>query len=216
MRLIVPKKREKWARSALDSIYTDRYNGAMDNRDTILQAALDLFTARGYDASGVQEICEVAGITKPTLYHYFGSKRGLLEALLAERHAALDRAVAEAAAYHGDLPLTLERVGRAFFSFARAEPRYYRLLLALYFASPESEAHQLMTQRFSVQHSALEALFAAAVRDHGNMRGREKLFAAAFLGLLHTCIGLYLNGFGALDDALLYQVVRQFQYGIYS
>jgi TetR/AcrR family transcriptional regulator len=188
----------------------------MDNRETILQAALDLFTARGYDAGGVQEICEAAGITKPTLYHYFGSKRGLLEALLAERHAALDRAAADAAAYQGDLPLTLERVGRAFFAFARAEPRYYRLLLALYFAPPESEAHQLMAQRFRAQHNAVEALFTAAVRDHGNMRGRERLFAASFLGLLNTCIGLYLNGYADLDDALLRQVVRQFQYGIYS
>jgi AcrR family transcriptional regulator len=188
----------------------------MDNRAVILQTALDLFTARGYDASGVQEISEAAGITKPTLYHYFGSKRGLLEAILAERHPALDRAAAEAAAYRGDLPLTLERVAGAFFAFARAEPLYYRLLLALYFASPESEAHQLMTQRYHAQHTALEAMFAAAVPDHGNMRGRERLFASAFLGLINTCIGLYLNGYAELDDALLRQVVRQFQYGIYS
>lgn len=188
----------------------------MDNRDAILRSALELFTARGYDASGVQEICEAAGITKPTLYHYFGSKRGLLEALLAQRHPPLDETLARATDYHGDLPLTLERVGQALFAFARAEPLYYRLLLALYFAPPESEAHQLMAQRYAVQHAAVEALFLAAVRDHGNMRGREKLFAAAFLGLLNTCIGLYLNGYAELDDALLRQVVRQFQHGIYS
>lgn len=188
----------------------------MDNRAAILEAALELFTARGYDGCGVQEICESAGITKPTLYHYFGSKRGLLEALLAERHAALDAAVAQAAAYQGDLPLTLERVARAFFDFARAEPRYYRLLLALYFAPPQGEAHQSMARHAAAQQNALETLFAAAARDHGNMRGRSRLFSSAFLGLLNTCIGLYLNGYAALDDALLHQVLRQFQHGIYS
>ena len=32
-----------------------------------------------------EEIVDAAGVTKPTLYHYFGSKRGLLAALLALR-----------------------------------------------------------------------------------------------------------------------------------
>ena len=49
----------------------------MDNRERILQCALELFYAKGYDAVGVQEIAQKAGITKPTLYYYFGSKYGL-------------------------------------------------------------------------------------------------------------------------------------------
>ncbi len=44
----------------------------MDNRERILQCALELFYAKGYDAVGVQEIAQKAGITKPTLYYYFG------------------------------------------------------------------------------------------------------------------------------------------------
>ena len=54
----------------------------MDNREKILQCAEELFYSRGYDAAGVQEIVEMAGVTTPTLYYYFGSKRGLLEAIL--------------------------------------------------------------------------------------------------------------------------------------
>ena len=49
----------------------------MENREKILESALDLFFTKGYDAVGVEEIAERAGITKPTLYHYFGSKYGL-------------------------------------------------------------------------------------------------------------------------------------------
>ena len=49
----------------------------MDNREKILNCALELFHARGYDAVGVQEIAETAGVTKPTLYYYFRNKRGL-------------------------------------------------------------------------------------------------------------------------------------------
>ena len=41
----------------------------MDNQERIMECALDLFYAKGYDAVGVQEIAETAGITKPTLYY---------------------------------------------------------------------------------------------------------------------------------------------------
>ena len=36
----------------------------MDNRENILTCALELFYQRGYDAVGIQEICQAAGITK--------------------------------------------------------------------------------------------------------------------------------------------------------
>jgi len=54
------------------------------------------------------------------------------------------------------------------------------------------------------------------VREHGNMRERHQLYAAAFIGLLNTCIGLWLNGFAALDEDLLQRALKQFQHGIYS
>lgn len=37
----------------------------MDNRQLIIEKALELFCARGNDAVGVQEIAEQSGITKP-------------------------------------------------------------------------------------------------------------------------------------------------------
>ena len=54
----------------------------MENRMRIMECAKKLFYAKGYDAVGVQEIVDRAGITKPTLYYYFGSKLGLLKTLL--------------------------------------------------------------------------------------------------------------------------------------
>ena len=54
----------------------------MENREKLLLCALDLFYAKGYDAVGIQEIVDFAGVTKPTMYYYFGSKKGLLEELV--------------------------------------------------------------------------------------------------------------------------------------
>jgi AcrR family transcriptional regulator len=188
----------------------------MDNRTVILDAALTLFAAKGYDGVGVQEIVEAAGLTKPTLYHYFGSKQGLLQALIELHHAPLEREIFAAAVYHGDLPATLETLARAFFNCARRDPVYYRMQLSFFLAAPDSEAYRQIAPRGAAQRGAVEALFAAAVKDHGNMRGRHTLYAAAFIGSLNTCAGLWLNGALDLDDELPRRLVRQFQYGIYS
>lgn len=188
----------------------------MDNRATILQVALELFAARGYDGVGVQEVAAAAGVTKPTLYHYFGSKAGLLEALLDEQHGPLNSAVQAAAEYHGDLPRSLETLARAYFDFARVHPLFYRMQLGTYFAPRESEAWQQVAGRNEQMYQAVAGLFAAATRDHGNLLGRQDLFAAIFIGSLNNCIALWLNDRIALNDELVYRVVRQFQYGIYS
>jgi len=49
-----------------------------DVRAWIIDAAVALFHEQGYDATGVQEIVERAGVTKGALYHYFRSKENLL------------------------------------------------------------------------------------------------------------------------------------------
>jgi TetR/AcrR family transcriptional regulator len=188
----------------------------MDNREIILARALDLWSERGYDAVGVQEIVEAAGVTKPTLYHYFGSKRGLLDALIDERSAGLRDALVSATIYRGDLTLTLEKVIRAYFDFAARNAAFYRMQLAFWFAPPRSDEYQAILSRNIGQHQAMERLFAAAAADHGNMRGRDKAYAATFLGTINTYVGLALNGFASLDDKLVYQALHQFQHGIYS
>ena len=100
---------------------------------------------RGYDAVGVQEIVDAAGITKPTLYHYFGSKHGLLEEVLSEHFGSLNKEVEKAAQYNGDLVLTLEKTTRAFFEFSSRYPVFYRLMLSLWFAPKDSEGQKAVS-----------------------------------------------------------------------
>jgi TetR/AcrR family transcriptional regulator len=188
----------------------------MDNRSRILTCALELFAARGYDAVGVQEIVDAVGIAKPTLYHFFGSKRGLLDTLLAEHFNVLYATVEQAAAYRGDLPLTLNRIAAAYFKYASDHRLFYRLQLGLWFAPPDSEAFQAVARLNEKQQTLLEQLFIQAANDHGNMKGRHRAYAATFLGMLNTYISLSLNGYTELDDELVYKAVHQFMHGIFS
>lgn len=51
-------------------------------RESILEAARALFLTRGYDETTVRDICEHAGITLGSLYHFFGNKEGVFAHLV--------------------------------------------------------------------------------------------------------------------------------------
>lgn len=58
--------------------------GRSNAREKIVDAACELFHQSGYQAVGVQEICEAAGVQKGSFYHVFRSKRELALAMLDE------------------------------------------------------------------------------------------------------------------------------------
>lgn len=70
-------------------------------RNRLLRAGIQVFDRKGYDAASVREIVELAGVTKPALYYHFGSKEGLLRAILDESEKALASAMARALARPG-------------------------------------------------------------------------------------------------------------------
>lgn len=188
----------------------------MDNRAKLLDCALQLFTTQGYNAVGVQEIVSAAGVTKPTLYHYFGSKHGLLETLLNKRMAPLFQKLDAELPYEGDLTKTLADITRAVFQFVSDDPQVYRLMLSSNFAAQEGVPAQTAHPLWKKLHSRIEDVFQQAVVNHGNMAGRHQAYAATFLGMVNTYVGLALNGYTDLDDELVYKAVHQFQHGIYS
>lgn len=54
-------------------------------RERILATAYELFTVRGVNDVGVDEVVEKAGVAKTTLYRHFPSKEDLVLGFLAER-----------------------------------------------------------------------------------------------------------------------------------
>lgn len=55
----------------------------------MLEVAGKSFAAHGFHAVSMDEIAEQAGISKPMLYHYFGSKEGLYVAYVRQQGSAL-------------------------------------------------------------------------------------------------------------------------------
>lgn len=104
--------------------------------ERILRTALDLFAVKGYDATAVREICEAADITKPTLYHFYGSKEGVLQALVTSGFERFRRLVDSAMAQPGSFRDRLKIVARAMFDSARQQPLYWRFMHGIVWAPP--------------------------------------------------------------------------------
>lgn len=51
-------------------------------REKILEAALELFSCNGYDATSMEDIARVVGVRKPSLYSHFAGKQAILDELM--------------------------------------------------------------------------------------------------------------------------------------
>ena len=47
-------------------------------REALLRAAVQMFNERGFHATSLEDVAARLGVTKPTIYHYFGSKENIL------------------------------------------------------------------------------------------------------------------------------------------
>jgi AcrR family transcriptional regulator len=187
---------------------------ATDNRAELLDRALDLFAAYGYDGVGVQNICEAAGVTKPTLYHYFHSKRGLLETLLKGRIDELLSPLMDLAAAEGDMREILKRAASFVIAFAKNNPSFYRLYLALWFAPTQSDGREVAAAFHGRHFEAMEAICSVAMQGTMGSKGRNRATTASFLGMLNSAIGLALNDYSALNDRVAGDLVDQFLFGV--
>jgi TetR/AcrR family transcriptional regulator len=188
----------------------------VESRERLAATALDLFVERGYDAVGVQEIVGTAGLTKPTLYHHYGNKRGLLRELAREVEERLFAVAGDAFVYRRDMPRDLERLVAALLAFARTHPQAARLLLAAQNGPAESDAREALAPVWTRLSDEIESFFVSASAEHGNMRGREREYTVSLLGVVFAYVVLQLDGRLPERPNRAHEIMRQFSYGIYS
>ena len=182
----------------------------MDNRQLIMEKALELFCARGYDAVGVQEIAEQSGITKPTLYYYFGSKQGLMETILEENSRILEEMLEKAV-----------EEPRAYFDFAGSHWQFYLFMLSQFYSGKKSEGFRTVYPLIQKYYQLVVRIFEDSAERLGNMGGRQEQFAVSFMGILDSHMMMLgreqdeEHGL-VMTDQRTYEIVRQFLYGIYS
>lgn len=98
-------------------------------RRSILEAAEALVVERGVEGFSMRRLASRCGYTLPTIYHHFGDKPHLLEALLDERFQEL-LDVMERVTPSGDAARDLRGMLAAVAGFGFANPRHYQLLVS--------------------------------------------------------------------------------------
>ena len=101
------------------------------SRRLVLDAALKLFSTRGYRGTSVREIAEKAGVSIGNLYHHFPDKEAIFRTLLDEYREMTDspKFPLRLALTTGSFPDNLEEIGYA----ARDAVRQYRAQMRLVF-----------------------------------------------------------------------------------
>ena len=81
--------------------------------DEMLDAALAVFSEKGFAGTKVDEVARRAGVSKGTVYLYFPSKEALMEGIVRRAVAPIaERAVPDMAAFEGDVRLPIAMLVR--------------------------------------------------------------------------------------------------------
>lgn len=161
-------------------------------RERLLATATELFTTRGYAATSTREIVEGAGVTKPILYHHFGSKEGIFLAIVRRMEQEFDAIFAELAASRGT---PLERL-RAFCHLVLRSVETHveevRLLHALFYG-PAHGTPEIALLAFPCKiEETLSALLREAMRTGEIARGDVKTATLAVQGTLSITVETHL------------------------
>jgi AcrR family transcriptional regulator len=198
----------------------DDKNNAKQN---ILDSALELFSVKGYEGVAVSELTAAAGITKPTLYYYFGSKEGLFDAVCKENYDRLNKVVANNAVYyanpenyHEDIYKTLCNLAEAYFLFAFENIVFYRLTMANLYMPRSSVVFDVVQKYHFEQYEIIGKMFQDMANYHGNLRGKENQVAWSFIRAVNTNVALNSNSDEKPNEDMKKEFVHRFMHGIYA
>ena len=102
-----------------------------NSRVRILEAALSLFSEKGYEATSTREICELAGITKPTLYYFYKSKEGVYRALIEDGDRQFRAVLEQGLSSAGTLRDKYRKVAEALFDESTRQEQLARFLFSI-------------------------------------------------------------------------------------
>jgi AcrR family transcriptional regulator len=105
-----------------------------------LEAALEEFVARGFEAARMEDIAKRAGLSKAAIYLYFPSKVALLEALIEAKVGPLAESVQQIAAMGMADPLTALRMMATAAAYRLSDPNLFavpRLVIGISGVSPK-------------------------------------------------------------------------------
>jgi TetR/AcrR family transcriptional regulator len=168
-----------------------------------------LFSSKGYDATSVREICAAAEITKPTLYHFFGSKEGVYRALVEGALEDFRRSLVERIVAPGTLEQRLKLFAWAYFDKAITQRQLARFILSLIYTPPSSAPKTDFPRYYGQIVASIDRAVQQAVGAGELAPGRGEARMLVLMGALGEAVrGYLLFGDPELTPALAELVVE--------
>ncbi|WEG09080.1 TetR family transcriptional regulator [Microbacterium horticulturae] len=175
-----------------------RRTGDSGTRDAILDAARDLFAAKGYDGASIRAIAARAGVDPALVRHFFTDKERLFATTMADRTAIPQRL---AAAFSGSPDGRGRRLTTAYFEIWE-DPEIRPVLLGLV-RSAMTSGHGVMMLIEALTARAREDAPVPHIADSPAARG----FALAASHLFGTSVARHVLQVPMLADLPLDELV---------
>jgi AcrR family transcriptional regulator len=170
-------------------------------RAQLLDAAKQVFTSKGYHAAAMDDIADLAGVSKPVLYQHFPSKLDLYLALLDASCERLIEVVEEALAsteHNGDR--VVATMG-AFYDFVNSASGEFRFV----FESDLTGDGQVQQRLWEVNNQIADSIAEVIAADTDLPADRAKLLAISLVGVAQVSARYWVSGGTkkviALDEA---------------
>ncbi|MEU5895889.1 MULTISPECIES: TetR/AcrR family transcriptional regulator [Streptomyces] len=170
----------------------------------MLDAAVRTFGQRGYRAASMDEIAELAGVSKPLVYLYLNSKEQLFSACIRREAAALVAAVRGAAGGTSVPPVPADRQLwdglTAFFTHTAERPDGWAVLHSQARTQGEPFAAEVAAMREEIVSFVTTLIAEAARSAHGDPSLPEREVA----GLAQALVGAAesLAGWANVEDSV--------------
>ncbi len=157
---------------------------AEKRRQQIVDAAVELFSRKGFRGTRTREIAEAAGISEAMIYRHFATKRGLYSAIIEAKSVTEELLASAATAAHGkDDAGVLRALGLKMIEQTVRDPSLMRLLL---FSA--LEGHELSEIFFESRVKKLHQFLSSYIRKRikeGRFRSMDALVTArGFFGMI--------------------------------
>jgi len=154
-------------------------------RERILDAALEVFSERGFAGATTRDISAKADVNEVTLFRHFDSKKGLYAAVISERSPIAE--VGRNIEFDTDLPVDelLRANAASVLSVLRANRRQFMLIMGDAWRPQKSRN---MMSRLAVERGiTIVAGLMEALMDVGKMRrGDPEVAARAMVGMIQS------------------------------
>ncbi|MEX1659520.1 TetR/AcrR family transcriptional regulator [Streptomyces pseudovenezuelae] len=170
--------------------------GGRSKRESILDAAVELFLELGFDQTSMDAVAAQAGVSKTTVYAHFGDKLELFRAVIARGGSSLDFDLDQPALASVDDPQ--ERLARIVLKVLQATtaPNYLAFIRVLTVEAARRPELTETLRSLGVPH--VVDLVAVALREDARRHGYALPDAEAYAGLF-----VRMTAAGPQMDALL-------------